>query len=174
MRPPLPPGLYDAPVQIHALLRTLQPTQVALEPQPHGVLGLEHYVQVTSPLRRAGDLLAHRQILAHLRGQTGLTAETLRQRLREIDAGQHQRRQWQRRGERYFKLLWLAGRGVGAQLAGQVVRPLERGGWLVWLDALALEVPVRSSSVQVGDGVRCLVRGVHPGRGEVDLQIEPR
>jgi exoribonuclease-2 len=172
VRPPLPPGLYDDPAQIHAVLRTLQPTQVELTPRPHGVLGLEAYVQVTSPLRRYGDLLSHRQLLAHLRGQAGLDAARVSERLGQAESGQQVRRQWQRRGERYFKLVWLAGRGIGSRVAGQVVRGLERGDWLVWLDPLALEVPVRAAGVQAGDAVACVLRGVNPGRGEVELQIE--
>ncbi|CAL8468647.1 g8187 [Coccomyxa elongata] len=36
---------------------------------PHAGLGLPAYVQVTSPIRRYSDLLAHWQLKAHLRGQ---------------------------------------------------------------------------------------------------------
>jgi exoribonuclease-2 len=35
---------------------------------PHGGLGLDLYVQATSPVRRYADLAVHHQIKAHLRG----------------------------------------------------------------------------------------------------------
>ncbi|KAK2076306.1 hypothetical protein QBZ16_000830 [Prototheca wickerhamii] len=38
-------------------------------PVPHAGLGLPGYVQVTSPIRRYGDLLAHWQLKAALRGE---------------------------------------------------------------------------------------------------------
>jgi len=39
-------------------------------PQPHNGLGITAYVQATSPIRRFGDLLAHWQIKAALRGSS--------------------------------------------------------------------------------------------------------
>ncbi|QIW99499.1 hypothetical protein AMS68_005017 [Peltaster fructicola] len=46
---------------------------VSTDPIKHDVLGLSHYVKVTSPLRRYGDMIAHWQIEAALRheAQTG-------------------------------------------------------------------------------------------------------
>ncbi len=43
----------------------------------HHALGLAAYVQGTSPIRRFVDLLAHWEIKAHLRGETGSTPEQL-------------------------------------------------------------------------------------------------
>lgn len=40
------------------------PAKVAREAGPHSRLGIESYVQVTSPLRRYNDCLVHRQLKA--------------------------------------------------------------------------------------------------------------
>jgi exoribonuclease II len=45
-------------------------SEVGITPSRHASLGLEGYCQVTSPIRRYADLLAHFQIKAHLRGDT--------------------------------------------------------------------------------------------------------
>eukprot|EP00898_Chlorokybus_atmophyticus_P000107 jgi/Chlat1/1097/Chrsp110S01582 len=42
---------------------------VYAEPERHASLGLEGYVQFTSPIRRYGDLVAHYQVKAALRGE---------------------------------------------------------------------------------------------------------
>ncbi|KAL3150657.1 hypothetical protein ABBQ32_000455 [Trebouxia sp. C0010 RCD-2024] len=48
-------------------------------PSAHAGLGLDGYVQFTSPIRRYGDMLAHYQLKAFLRGQSALPAYELSQ-----------------------------------------------------------------------------------------------
>lgn len=49
--------------------RMIRSVTTARAPVPHAGLGLAAYVQITSPIRRYGDLLAHWQIKAQLRGE---------------------------------------------------------------------------------------------------------
>jgi exoribonuclease-2 len=168
--PPLPAGLYCDALQVHALLRCLQPGQVALQPQPHGVMGLAAYVQVTSPLRRYADILAHRQLQAHLRGQPLGDGAWLLGRLAEAERGATLRRQTQRRAVRYFKLQWLAEQGPGLRLAAVVVRPLARG-WLAFLPRLALEVPLQHKGLHLGDGLELQLRAVHPATDQLEVAV---
>jgi exoribonuclease R len=51
----LPPG----PCRGYALRRRMTRSALAARPSPHAALGLREYVQVTSPIRRYGDLVAH-------------------------------------------------------------------------------------------------------------------
>jgi len=66
---PLPLGNYD-PVAVRKARRIMRRGEVSTAPGPHAGLGLPAYVQTTSPLRRYQDLVAHRQIAAHLCGRT--------------------------------------------------------------------------------------------------------
>ena len=61
-----------------ALLRSrmTRSVTVANAMQRHAALGLDGYVQVTSPIRRYGDMLAHWQIKAVLRGEDPPFCET--------------------------------------------------------------------------------------------------
>ncbi|MFM2433081.1 MAG: hypothetical protein RLZZ511_4295 [Cyanobacteriota bacterium] len=73
-QPELPPEeelmvLPAGPVRSCALRRCMPRSEVSLTPFRHASLGLDTYTQVTSPIRRYGDLLAHFQIKAHLRGE---------------------------------------------------------------------------------------------------------
>jgi exoribonuclease-2 len=65
------PGLAGS----YQLRRCMRPRTLSVKPGLHWGLGLDLYTQVTSPLRRYTDLLAHQQIRALLRGRTPLTED---------------------------------------------------------------------------------------------------
>ncbi|AUC59649.1 exoribonuclease II Rnb [Cyanobacterium sp. HL-69] len=72
-QPELPPHeelilLPAGPVRSSAIRRCMPKSETGLSPIRHSSLGLNTYTQVTSPIRRYTDLLAHFQIKAHLRG----------------------------------------------------------------------------------------------------------
>jgi exoribonuclease-2 len=72
-QPELPPEeelmqLEPGPVRFSAIRRCMPRSEVGITPSRHASLGLESYCQVTSPIRRYADLIAHFQIKAHLRG----------------------------------------------------------------------------------------------------------
>ena len=167
--PPLPPGVYTTPADAYALFRTLAPARYALEPAPHGVLGVEAYVQASSPLRRYLDLLAHRQIIASLRGlPLPHSAAEVGVRVVRAEAGQQARRSAQRNGDRRFKLVWLAERGVGTRLQADVVRILPaRGHRLAYVSALGLEVSVHDDTLRLGDAVTVRVHELNPATGHL-------
>jgi exoribonuclease-2 len=56
----------------YQLRRCMRPRTLSVKPGLHWGLGLEQYTQVTSPLRRYTDLLAHQQIRARLSGREPL------------------------------------------------------------------------------------------------------
>ena len=69
-----------------ALRRSLRPRQYSSLPGPHGGLGLEIYAQVTSPLRRYLDLVAHQQLRAFLRGDALLDTQAMVERIGAAEA----------------------------------------------------------------------------------------
>ena len=58
-------------------LRKISPIKIATTPGKHSGLGIEAYIQCTSPLRRYLDLVMQRQIVAYLEGSPALTIEEL-------------------------------------------------------------------------------------------------
>jgi exoribonuclease II len=56
------------PARACALRRCMPKSEMSVLPVRHASLGLDYYAQVTSPIRRYSDLLAHFQLKAHLRG----------------------------------------------------------------------------------------------------------
>lgn len=53
------------PVEV---VKYLKPTNIGINPEPHRFLGLERYVQITSPIRRYLDLVLQRQLISCLDG----------------------------------------------------------------------------------------------------------
>lgn len=87
--------------------KLLKPGQPKAEPAPHTGLGLPHYVQATSPLRRYGDLMVHQQLRAHLRGDTPMDGATLFARLTEASAGVSVSRRTERLSNNHWRLVYL-------------------------------------------------------------------
>ena len=58
----------EGPCRAWLAIRSTTKSQISPTPRPHAGLGLDVYVQATSPVRRYADLALHHQIKAHLRG----------------------------------------------------------------------------------------------------------
>lgn len=59
----------DGPAADYAFRGKMKRSVMTTSALPHWMLGLRHYTQVTSPIRRFADLCNQRQIMAHLFGQ---------------------------------------------------------------------------------------------------------
>ncbi|MFT0813664.1 ribonuclease catalytic domain-containing protein [Synechococcus sp. OH20] len=148
--PELPPpevlDLYpQGPVRSFAIMRCLSRAEVATQPGRHTGLGLDAYCQVTSPIRRYLDLVAHYQIKAFLRGDPlPLTEAEVQQLLLAIEPGTAEAVQVERKSKRYWSIEYLR------QRPGQIWRALVLGYLreqenlvLALLDEIAFRVPVR-------------------------------
>lgn len=73
----IPPTIYEGLAGSYQLRRCMRPRSLSTKPGLHWGLGLDAYSQVTSPLRRYTDLLAHQQIRAVLRNESPLDEDAL-------------------------------------------------------------------------------------------------
>jgi exoribonuclease-2 len=105
--PPDEGGPAEGLAAMFALRRLLKRGQPRSVPAPHAGLGLEVYVQATSPLRRYLDLVAHQQLRAHLRGEPLLSVEELIERVGAADALSAAVRQAERLARRHWTLVYL-------------------------------------------------------------------
>lgn len=89
------------------MLRSCMPRSILAADKPirHAGLGLDGYVQVTSPIRRYGDMLAHWQLKASLRGEKPpLNAVELSAVLNELGTATQQAIKLEREVQSY----WIA------------------------------------------------------------------
>ena len=121
----------DGPARDAAVQRCLSRGVLGTTPLPHFSLGLEAYVQATSPIRRYSDLLVHRQLIASLEDQTPLTNDQLADVINELEQPMRQAVQISREDQRHWQRVWFATH-VGQRWGLQFLR------WLRQQDHLAL------------------------------------
>jgi exoribonuclease-2 len=159
----LPPG----PVRGCAVRRCMKRSEMGVTPIRHAGLGLDVYVQVTSPIRRYADLLAHFQIKAHLQGDPlPFSPEEMTELLQGIGSTTYEMVQVERQTNRYWSLEYLRRNAneVWPALVLRWLREHENFG-LVLLEDLGLEMAMRfSRTVEVGDRLDVKVSYVDPRR----------
>lgn len=140
----------------------------------HFALGLDAYVQATSPIRRYGDLLCHRQLRAVLAGEPCPFGEqTQLEVIAGIELSTRSAKGVERDSTRYWTLVWLAER-VGTILEGIVVGFLGRKGdrTHVFLDEVeGVQVVPVAHRVGIGDRVRVRVEASEPRRDRLVLRM---
>lgn len=154
------------PVRLAAIKKCLTRGVVGTRAQPHFSLGLEAYVQATSPIRRYGDLLVQRQLQAHQDGTTPMDVTALTDALSAMEAGVREGITISRDDQRHWQQVWFA-QHRGQQWRGLFLRWLREDHHLalVHLDSLAMDLPAEChGSPQPGDSVLVRVREVDPLR----------
>ncbi len=153
-----------------SLLRFLKPSQYSSVPAPHAGLGLEIYAQVTSPLRRYLDLVAHQQLRAHLRGEDLLEATALLERVGAAAAASQDVRRAERLARRHWTLVYLI-QNPEWRGEGIVVDIRDRRATLL-IPELDLEVRVHMRrDTPLNDTVPVAVEGVNLAELEAYLRV---
>jgi exoribonuclease II len=162
--------LPAGPVRACALRRCMPRSELGITPARHASLGLDAYTQVTSPIRRYTDLLAHFQLKAHLRGESlPFTAEELQQILYSVANSAYEATLVERQTNRYWGLEYLRRNAdeVWQVLVLRWLREDENLG-LILLEDLGLELPHRfERSVTLGDRLEVQVARSDPHRDEI-------
>lgn len=89
------------------LRRCMRKRSVGVTPGMHCALGLNMYSQVTSPLRRYGDLIAHIQLRSFLDKRELLDKDTMLMRISEGDAGAQAAHKAERKSNMHWTLVYL-------------------------------------------------------------------
>jgi exoribonuclease-2 len=126
----------DDPLIRYRVLGQLSRATLSCTAAPHSTLGVEAYTQVTSPIRRYGDLLMHRQLRRHLRGEPLMEEGDLLEMGERVGPRGGLLRRIERDTRRYWILYDLAKR-VGSRIDGIVLRAVGRR-WLVTFPALGI------------------------------------
>ncbi|MBR7063953.1 MAG: RNB domain-containing ribonuclease [Treponema sp.] len=105
--PDLPKELFEGYAGKFQLLRTMRKRSVGVIPSPHAAIGVSFYSQVTSPLRRYGDLIAHEQLRAFLDARELIDKDTMLIRISEGDAASIAAKKASRFSELHWKLVYL-------------------------------------------------------------------
>ena len=105
--PDFPSNLPDGWAGEFARVKCMRKRSVGITPAPHAGLGVSFYSQVTSPLRRYGDLISHQQLRAFIDGRRPLPKDEMLERVAAGDAASIAARQVSRLSEMHWKLVYL-------------------------------------------------------------------
>ena len=177
-QPDLPPAeelmqLAPGPVRACAIRRCMPRSEVGTLPSRHASLGLDTYSQVTSPIRRYTDLIAHFQIKAHLRGAPlPFTEAELKALIASVTAVAQEATLVERQTNRYWSLEYLRCHRdqVWHALMLRWLREHENLG-LVLLEDLGLELAMRfNRSVILGEPLKLKVQHADPRHDRIQLE----
>jgi len=148
-------------------------SEVSLTPARHASLGLATYTQVTSPIRRYSDLIAHFQIKAHLRGDPlPFAREVLQDMLLSTASTAYEATLVERQTNRYWGLEYLR-RHQDTLWQALMLRWLREqdGLALILLEDLGLELAARfDRALSPGENLWLRVSHVDPRRDIIHFQ----
>ncbi|MBQ7159412.1 MAG: RNB domain-containing ribonuclease [Treponema sp.] len=105
--PDIPKDIPDGLAGQYRLRKCMRRRNVSVTPSQHAGMGLGMYSQVTSPLRRYGDLIAHEQLRAFLCNRPLIDKETMLMRMSEGDAAAIAARKAERSSNTHWTLVYL-------------------------------------------------------------------
>jgi len=147
------------------LRRCMRPRVLSVKPGRHQGLGLEIYTQVTSPLRRYTDLLAHIQIRAFLAGGKILSAGDISERLGYSEAAAAAVTHAERASVNHWIMVYLSGKKD--ELFDAVAIENKGSRWSVLIPQLGLETQTAlNKNVSPNDIVRLVLKSVNIAKGE--------
>jgi exoribonuclease-2 len=127
----------------YQLRRCMRPRTLSAKPGLHWGLGLSQYTQVTSPLRRYTDLLAHQQIRAFLQDRPLLSEEEVLLALATGEAGASAAVHAERASRAHWTAVYLTGKlDCGDTQWDGIIMERKGNRFVVMIPALALETQV--------------------------------
>ncbi|MDR1904877.1 MAG: RNB domain-containing ribonuclease [Treponema sp.] len=164
----IPDDILPGMAGSYQLRRSMRPRSLSVKPGIHWGLGLDEYTQVTSPLRRYTDLLAHQQIRAFLRGAEPLTEEEVFLRLNAADNAASAAIRAERASRAHWTAVYLSGK-IDSVWDGIVLDTKGRDQTVI-IPALGLEtrLPMRRK-VEPNKGVKLLLKSVQIHLGSVSF-----
>lgn len=130
----------EGPAKDFSARTKLKKSTVTFEPQHHSGLGLDAYIQATSPIRRYLDLCHQRQFISYFREQRPwVTRRELEEIFHEVDACLQAATLASRETRRFWLMRYLEQRDRSSLISGTVVR-LDLKTPLVELDEVYITV----------------------------------
>jgi exoribonuclease-2 len=157
----------------------MAPTQIEVDSGIHRTLGVDAYVQASSPIRRYGDLIAQRQLTALIEGRAlAYQRDDILAIKNDLERCEKQARRAEGDRDLYLICRWLE-RRKDEVFEGVVSRPPEHGRGLVWLPFMALELPLSdppegTPGPRDGERVRVKVKRAQPRKRAAWFEVVPQ
>lgn len=156
------PEQYD-PVTLNDIFSKLEKSKLSVYPQSHAGLGLDHYTQLTSPIRRYLDLVLQRQMLAHFSGDPlPYEMQQMMEILGTYQAAESDIRAAERQANRLFTLRFLEQNHNESVFEAVVVKDLPNG-FLVETDDYYIRGLLSGvNGLKLRDRLKVKIERIHP------------
>jgi exoribonuclease-2 len=169
----IPDGILPGIAGDFQLRRCMRPRTLSVNPYWHEGLGMGTYVQVTSPLRRYTDLLAHIQIRALLRDGEPLSVDEVSARMGAGEAAAVAVVQAERASRNHWTMVYLSGKKDSGTVWDAVALEKKGNRWAVVIPSLALETQVAvRKDIAPNEPVRLILKSVNIPKGEAVFTVE--
>jgi exoribonuclease-2 len=149
----------------YQLRRCMRPRVIQTKPGRHQGLGLDSYTQVTSPLRRYTDLLAHIQIRTFLRGEKPLSSEEVLSHVAAGEAAAVAAAHAERASRSHWTMVYLSDKKDSVWDAVALEKKGNR--WVVIIPVIALETQILlHSDVSPNENIKLILKSVNIPKGE--------
>lgn len=143
-------------------------------PIPHASLALNGYVQFTSPIRRYGDMLAHYQVKAFLRGEkTPYSSDAMEIVMTGVGMRMKEARRLEKGVERYWMLEYLRRQSQDTVMSAVVLRWIRDGESLIsiLIAKIGFETVMRATrKMKLGEMLDVVVIEADPQRDILRIQ----
>ncbi|APC90838.1 MULTISPECIES: ribonuclease catalytic domain-containing protein [Francisella] len=127
----------DSIADMFAIRKKLQRGKYSTQSDIHAGMGLDTYVQVTSPLRRYLDLVVHYQLCNFLQHKEMIDAQEIDNIIAQVDIPIKSNRQTERFSNSHWKLVYLM-QNPNLEFEATVIEKLEKGRLMVSIADLAM------------------------------------
>ena len=161
-----------APAAFYAAVRKLKRAEIGRIPGRHAGLGVEPYVQISSPIRRYGDLLLQAQLKSSLlEGEPRFNEEELLNALGQTELTVETLNHVERESRRYWTLRYLQG-FEGQKLGAVLLEERRPGHYQLELGDVCLRANMDGPvGLAPGQVVEVLVGPVDPRRDRISLRF---
>jgi exoribonuclease-2 len=125
------------PSSMFAARKKLRRGKHSIQAGKHGGMGLDNYVQVTSPLRRYLDLVVHYQLRRFVNNEELISIEELSRIMAEVDIPIRSNRQTERYTNMHWKLVYLL-QNNNHRVSATIVEKFDKNKSIVSVDSLAM------------------------------------
>jgi exoribonuclease-2 len=144
----------------YKLRRCMRKRNVQVTPSAHAAMGLSMYSQVTSPLRRYSDLLAHEQLRAFITGKPMINKDDMLIRMSEGDESARAAKLAERNSRLHWTLVYLLQNPDWEEDAICIEKQQKQDLFLI--PSLGIETCIAGTNCELNDSIRVKI-------GKIDL-----
>ena len=152
----VPKKIEDGLAGQYQLRRCMRSRRVTVTPSMHCSLGIATYCQVTSPLRRYIDLIAHQQLRLFLDGKNLISKDDVLFRISTGDAGIAAANKASRASELHFKIIYLM---QNPDWTGEAIAVEQKGNSTVYIiPSLGMETQLENTKCVYNEKIQLKVK----------------